>query len=323
MAEYYLGIDLGGTNIAVGLVDQSHNMLAKMSTPTLAERTSEAIIADIAAVSLRLLKEKGLDPRDVQAAGIAAPGIADGRTGMVMYSCNLPFRKTPICAMLAEQMGIPRVYLDNDANAAAWGEAVAGAAKGTADSVMITLGTGVGGGIIINHRIISGFNAAGGELGHIVIEQGGRPCACGRRGCWETYSSATGLVNLTREKIEECRRIGRKSLMIEMLAADGKVSGRTSFNAMREGDEAAREVVDTYIHYLACGLTNIINIFQPEVISLGGGVSNERENLLNPLLPIIQKEQYGGGVVPQTQLRIAQLGNDAGIIGAALLGMQG
>ncbi len=323
MAEYYLGIDLGGTNIAVGLVDQSHNLLAKMSTPTRAERTSDAIIADIAAVSLRLLKEQGLEPGDIQAAGIASPGIADGRTGMVMYSCNLPFRKTPICAMLAEQMGISRVYLDNDANAAAWGEAVAGAAKGTADSVMITLGTGVGGGIIINRRIISGFNAAGGELGHIVIEQGGRPCACGRRGCWETYSSATGLVNLTREKIEECRRIGRKSLMIEMVAADGKVSGRTSFNAMREGDEAAREVVDTYIHYLACGLTNIINIFQPEVISLGGGVSNERENLLNPLLPIVQKEQYGGGVVPQTQLRIAQLGNDAGIIGAALLGMQG
>lgn len=319
---YYIGIDLGGTNIAAGIVDESYRIIAKKSVPTLAQRTSEAIIADMAKLCLDLLDSQGLKPADIACAGIASPGIADGRTGMVMYSCNLPFYKTPICTMLAEQTGIASVRLDNDANVAAWGEAVAGAAKGTTNSVMITLGTGVGGGIIINNQIYSGFNAAGAELGHIVIEQNGRQCGCGRRGCWETYSSATGLINMTLEKIEECIRSGRPTKMIEIAEKECKVSGRTAFNAMREGDEAAAEVVNTYINYLACGLINIINIFQPEVISLGGGVSNERENLLTPLIPLIRAQQYGADVVPQTDIRIAKLGNDAGIIGAALLGMQ-
>ncbi|MBQ8396621.1 MAG: ROK family protein [Clostridia bacterium] len=319
---YYLGIDLGGTNIAAGIVDESYQMIAKKSVPTNAQRAPEAIIADMGQLCLDLLAEHNLTPANIECAGIASPGIADGRTGMVMYANNLPFSKTPICSMLAEQTGIKRVCLDNDANAAAWGEAVAGAAKGTTNSVMITLGTGVGGGIIIDNKVYSGFNAAGAELGHIVIEYEGRPCSCGRKGCWEAYSSATGLINMTREKIEECMRTGRPSAMIEMSEGGKTVSGRTSFNAMRAGDEAASEVVDMYIRYLACGLINIVNIFQPEVISLGGGISNERENLLKPLMPFITAQQYGAGAVPQTDIRIAQLGNDAGIIGAALLGMQ-
>ncbi len=319
---YYLGIDLGGTNIAAGIVDESYQLVAKKSIPTGAHRDAEAIISDMATLCLDLIAEQGLTVADIVCAGIASPGIADGRTGMVMYANNLPFLKTPICAMLAEKTGIARVCLDNDANAAAWGEAVAGAAKGTSNSVMITLGTGVGGGIIIDNKVYSGFNAAGAELGHIVIEYEGRPCSCGRNGCWEAYSSATGLINMTREKIEACLASGRATAMIEMTDSGKNVSGRTAWNAMRAGDEAGREVVDMYVHYLACGLVNIVNIFQPEVISLGGGVANERDNLLKPLIPIIQKKQYGGGIVPQTELRIAQLGNDAGIIGAALLGMQ-
>ena len=315
---YYLGIDLGGTNIAAGIVNESYQLIAKKSVPTNAKRAPEAIIADMGKLCLDLLAEQNMKPEDIVSAGIASPGIADGRKGMVMYANNLPFRLTPICATLSELTGIKRVCLDNDANAAAWGEAVAGAAKGTSNSVMITLGTGVGGGIIIDNKVYAGFNAAGAELGHIVIEYNGRPCSCGRKGCWEAYSSATGLINMTREKIEECIRTGRPSAMIEMSDNGKTVSGRTSFNAMRAGDE----VVDMYINYLACGLINIVNIFQPEVISLGGGVSNERENLLRPLLPLIQAKQYGAGFVPQTEIRIAQLGNDAGIIGAALLGMQ-
>ncbi len=319
---YYIGIDLGGTNIAAGIVDDTYQIIKKKSVPTLANRPAEEIVADMAALCTDLMQELSLQPADIGCAGIASPGIADGRTGMVMYSCNLPFRKTPICAMLSAQTGIAQVRLDNDANVAAWGEAVAGAARGSTNSVMITLGTGVGGGIIINNQIYSGFNAAGAELGHIVIEQNGRPCACGRRGCWETYSSATGLINMTHDKLEECAASGRSTLMSAMLERDGRISGRTAFRAAQEGDEAAAEVVDSYIRYLACGLTNIINIFQPEILSLGGGVSGERENLLNPLIPLIRAEQYGADSVPQTDIRIAQLGNDAGIIGAALLGMQ-
>ena len=220
----------------------------------------------------------------------------------------------------ARALGVGVVHVENDANAAAWGEAVAGAAKGTRNSVMITLGTGVGGGIIIDNKIYTGSNCAGAELGHIVIEYGGYPCTCGRRGCWESYSSATALIRMTREKIAECEAAGRKTLMSELAEKSGGIDGRTAFDAARQGDGPAREVYDKYIGYLACGLTNIVNIFQPEVISLGGGISNEGQPLIDALLPLVKAEQYGGDIVTHTEIRIARLGNDAGIIGAAALG---
>ena len=319
---YYIGIDLGGTNIAVGVIDEKYNLLVKGSVPTGAERDGKEIIKDMADLCAKLVAEANLTFDDIEYAGIAAPGSIDPEKGIVTYANNLPFNNFAIADILKSFIPIKKVYLENDANAAALGEAVAGAARGVKHAVMITLGTGVGGGIIIDNKVYSGFNAAGAELGHIVIEYEGRPCSCGRKGCWEAYSSATGLINMTREKIEECMRTGRPSAMIEMSEGGKTVSGRTSFNAMRAGDEAASEVVDMYIRYLACGLINIVNIFQPEVISLGGGISNERENLLKPLMPFITAQQYGAGAVPQTDIRIAQLGNDAGIIGAALLGMQ-
>ena len=165
------------------------------------------------------------------------------------------------------------------------------------------------------HRGLAHFFGAGGELGHIVIEVDGAPCSCGRCGCWEAYSSATALIRMTKEKLEECKQSGRATIM----ANAERVSGRTACDAMRAGDEAAKEVYDKYVKYLASGIATIINIFQPEVISLGGGVSGEGQSLIDSLLPIVRKEQYGGGVVPMTELRIAKLGNDAGIIGAAML----
>lgn len=313
---YRIGVDLGGTNIAVGLVNENMALVAKKSTPTLAERPGEEIVADMAAVCLALCEENGVSISDVASIGIATPGIADVHTGKVVYSCNLPFRDFPLAALLSEKTGVACVKIANDANAAAFGEAVAGAAKGTKNSVMITLGTGVGGGIIIDGQIYAGFNSAAGELGHIVIEVDGVPCACGRRGCWEAYSSATALIRMTREKIEECRASGRDSLMLKA----ERVTGRTACDAMRAGDEAAKEVYDKYIKYLASGLATIINIFQPEVISLGGGVSNEGQSLIDALLPLVRAEQYGGDMAAITDLRIAKLGNDAGIIGAAMLG---
>ena len=313
---YRIGVDLGGTNIAVGLVNEEMEIVVKKSLPTGADRPAEAIVADIATLCKDVCKEKGITVADVAAIGIASPGIANNETGVVEYANNLPFLKFPIARLLGEQVGMDRISIANDANAAAWGEAVAGAAKGSKNSIMITLGTGVGGGIIINDEIYCGFNCAGGELGHIVIEVDGAPCSCGRRGCWEAYSSATALIRMTNEKIEECRKTGRKSLMLDAT----KVSGRTACDAMRAGDEAGKEVYDKYIKYLASGLATIINIFQPEVISLGGGVSNEGQSLIDSLLPLIRKEQYGGGLVPLTDIRIAKLGNDAGIIGAAMLG---
>lgn len=313
---YRIGVDLGGTNIAVGLVNDKYEIVKKVSAPTGVENGADYIVDGIASLCKKVCEEASVSFCDIASIGIAAPGIALGETGVVEYANNLPFNKFPIAALLGERLGgFKNIKIANDANAAAWGEAVAGAAKGTKYSVMITLGTGVGGGIIIEDKIYSGFNGAGAELGHIVIEAGGRQCSCGRRGCWEAYSSATALINMTKEKIEECKASGRKSLMLDA----ERVSGRTACDCMRRGDEAAREVYDKYIYYLAQGLINIVNVFQPEVISLGGGISGEGQSLIDSLLPLIKAEQYGCGIVPETEIRIAKLGNDAGIIGAAAL----
>ncbi len=320
---YYIGIDLGGTNIAAGIVNEEHKIIKKMSVPTRASRPADEITADIASLCVSLAKETGLTLDDIEYIGIATPGSACAETGEIFYSCNLPYVNYNMAEKLSAMLGSEkRVYIENDANAAALAESVAGAAKGSRYSIMITLGTGVGGGIIIDDKIYSGFNFAGAELGHIVIEKNGRPCSCGRRGCWETYSSATGLVRTTREKLEECRKSGRETIMEEMIGGDlAKVSGRTAFAAKRKGDEAASEVVDEYIDYLVCGLVNIINIFQPNVLSIGGGISGEGDYLLNMLPEKVFAETYSRGDTPQCELKIAQLGNDAGIIGAAALGM--
>ena len=319
---YRIGIDLGGTNIAAGLVNEKYEIVCKDSTPTHADtRTGEEIAMAIAELCIKVCATQGVALAEVEAIGVASPGIVDHTNGVVEYSNNLPFRHFMIADLIRKYTGIENVHAENDANAAAWGEAVAGAARGTTNSVMITLGTGVGGGVIIDNKVMSGFNYAGGELGHIVIEKGGVPCSCGRRGCWAAYSSATGLIRMTKEKLEECRAAGRKTVMEEMVAAKGKVSGRTAFDAMRAGDEAGKEVVDKYISYLATGLTDIVNIFQPEVLSIGGGLSGERDTLLAPLVPIVNAEKYGSGTVPDTKICIAELGNDAGIIGAAFLGI--
>ena len=314
---YRIGIDLGGTNIAVGIVNDEHKIVVKKSTPTLAKRPAEEIVADMARVCLEACRELGVDIKDIANIGIASPGIANPVNGCVEYANNLPFRRFPIVQLLSENLGVDKslIKIANDANAAAWGEAVAGAARGTANSIMVTLGTGVGGGIIIDNKILVGFNSAAGEIGHIVIEQDGAPCGCGRRGCWESYSSATALIRMTKEAIEECKKTGRYT---SMLKAE-RISGRTACDAMRAGDEVGTEVYNKYVKYLATGITNLVNIFQPEVISLGGGVSNEGQSLIDAITPYVRAEQYGGDVVALTQLRIATLGNDAGIIGAAAL----
>ena len=319
---YRIGIDLGGTNIAAAVVNNEFKIVKKLSVPTLAQRDAALIMDDMAQLCRDVCREAGIAIEDIDAIGIASPGVANHDTGAVEYACNLPFRKFPICRELSDRLGVNNIHVENDANAAAWGEAVAGAAKGTKNSVMITLGTGVGGGIIIDGKVYSGFNYAGAELGHIVIQVGGKPCGCGRRGCWEAYSSATGLVNMTRDKLEECAKSGRKTIMSDLVDKYGKVNGRIAFEAAKSGDEAAQEVVDEYALYLESGLTSIINIFQPEVLSIGGGISGEGQSLVDLVFPTIDHERYGGDFVDKaTEIRIAELGNDAGIIGAAFLGI--
>ena len=320
---YRIGIDLGGTNLAAGIVNDAFEIVCKASIPTGADRPALEIAADMAGLCHTVCEKAGISPSEIASVGIASPGIANHDDGIIEYCCNIPsFRQFAVCDAVKAGFPVDHVFVENDANAAAWGEAIAGAAQGTSSSIMITLGTGVGGGIIIDGKVISGFNYAGGELGHIVVEVDGAQCGCGRKGCWEAYSSATALIRMTSEKLAECQAQGRATVMTDMVAAAGKVSGRTAFDAKRAGDEAGAEVVAKYVHYLAQGLSNIINIFQPEVLSIGGGVSGEGAYLLDMLIPLVRNEVYGQGIVKGTDIRIAALGNDAGIIGGAVLGIK-
>ena len=252
--------------------------------------------------------------------GLGSPGTVNKASGIIEYANNLPFRDTPMQKMLSERLDGKPVYMENDANAAAFGEYMAGALKDAKVAMAITLGTGVGGGIIIDGKIFSGSNFAGAELGHSVIVADGWPCTCGRLGCWEAYASATGLIKRTKQHMEEAPK---DSPLWTIAEGDiNKVNGRTAFDAMRQGDPVGQKIVDEYVKYLSVGLINMINIFQPNILCVGGGVGNEGENLLVPVRAIVDKEQYGHNPDAKTKICKAQLGNDAGIIGAAMLGKE-
>ncbi len=312
--KYYLGVDLGGTNIAVGIVNENGEIVAKKSTKTLHERGYEAITEDMAKLYRELILENKISEDDVVSAGIGAPGSIDKEKGRVIYANNLGFFDIHLADELKKHINKP-VFVDNDANCAAWAEFMAGSAKGASVAVVITLGTGVGSGVIIDGKLQGGFNFCGGELGHMVIDANGPLCTCGRKGCFEVFSSATGLINMTKEFAEK----NKDSKMWEY-TKDGKFNGRTAFLAAKDGDETAQAVVDNYIKYLAVGIANIINIFQPEIFVIGGGVSNEGDNLINPLKEKVFSQTYTDpSVVPMCDIVKAKLGNDAGIIGAAFL----
>lgn len=248
------------------------------------------------------------------------PGTVNRATGIIEFANNLYFKNFKLRDMMAERTNGKLVILENDANAAAYGEYQAGALAGADNALAITLGTGVGGGIIINGKVYSGSNFAGGEIGHTVIVVDGRPCTCGRHGCWETYASATGLIKTTKEHMKDAPKDSPIWTIVD--GDESKVNGRTAFDAMRAGDPVGKAVVDEYIKYLSVGLTDMINIFQPAILCIGGGICNEGETLLAPVRAFIDREQYAMNSAKKTKVCKAQLGNDAGIIGAALLGKQ-
>ena len=312
---YYCGIDLGGTNIKAGIVDGEGKLLNKLSIKTNADRSMEEIIHDMGQLALDAIKDAGLEVRDIEAIGIGSPGTPDNDEGLLVYSSNLPFNKAPMRKLIRDVVDLP-VYIDNDANCAAMAEAVAGAGKGAKDSVTITLGTGVGAGVIVNGRIFSGFNQAGSEFGHTVLVSGGVQCGCGRKGCFEQYASASALARMTMEAAEA----NPDSLLNKVKEEEGEWNARIAFIAMREGDKVAEEVVDKYTDYLADGLANAINAFMPEVLIVGGGVCNEGDPLLIPMREKTMARPYFGPGVPKTRIALAQMGNDAGIVGAAMMG---
>lgn len=311
---YNIGIDLGGTNIKVGVVDGDYNIVGKSNIKTNLPRPSEEIAESIVEGVKLACSDAGISVSDVNSIGIGTPGVANRNTGVVLYSCNLGFNNFGLGEILSQKLGT-QVFVENDANAAAFGEVVNGAGKGYNNVVVVTLGTGVGGGIIIDGKIYTGFNFCGGELGHTVIEYNGRQCGCGRKGCFEAYSSATALINMTKESMEA----NRDSKMWKLAGSLEQVDGKTAFDGMRAGDKAAIDVVNMYINYLGCGLVNIVNTFQPEILLIGGGICKEGENLTNPLNEYIKRESYCIDPQRSTKLGIAKLGNDAGIIGAAYL----
>lgn len=312
---YRIGIDLGGTNIVAGVVDDEFRIVATAKCKTRIPRPAEEIVVDMARMAKEAVQNAGLTMADIAYVGVGSPGTCNADTGIVEYSNNLQFEKLPLRDMLGGMLD-KAVYIENDANAAALGEALAGAAKGAQSCVCITLGTGVGGGIIIDGKIYGGFNFAGAELGHTVIMVDGELCTCGRFGCWEAYASATALINPTRRAM-----VNHPDSAMWSIAEDlDKVNGRTAFDGMRAGDAVAAQVVDTYIKYIATGLINVINIFQPEVLCIGGGICKEGDTLLKPLAAHIERERYSKYSSHQTRLCVATLGNDAGIIGAAFLG---
>jgi glucokinase len=273
----------------------------------------------MAALSARVCEECGLDLlRDVKKVGIAAPGTVNPSTGLIEYSNNIKMRDFPVIKKFAEYSGVAEedIAIGNDANLAALGEATSGAAKGAECAVMITLGTGVGGGVVMNGKLLTGCAFGGAELGHTIIEYGGRQCSCGNKGCFEAYSSASALVALTREKFAE----KHSPIVAEMCENDPmKIGGKTAFAAMRKGCPDSKEVVNYYISHLATGIANLINIFQPNVFLIGGGVCNEGDPLLLPLKEEVRHLIYSADKILKTDIRIATLGNDAGIIGAAAL----
>ena len=316
---YHIGVDLGGTNIAAGIVDDKGNLIIRRSTKTRRHRSFEEIMADLLALCDEIMSRANIDVSQVTSIGIGTPGNVDPNANRVVFGNNIPsFTGADFDEVVKAHYPNMELYLENDANVAALAEVECGAATGKKNVLMVTLGTGVGGGIIINGKIYQGFNGAGGEIGHIVLERGGVPCSCGRRGCWEQYASVTALVRETAEELEKYP----DSMIHEMIGKDkSKISGLTSFDAMRCGDACGKAIVDKYIEYIGMGVVDMINILQPEMVVIGGGISKEGDYIIKPLREYVKKNVYTNSLpdFPQAEIVAAQMGNDAGIIGAALL----
>ncbi|MCC8128851.1 MAG: ROK family protein [Clostridiales bacterium] len=314
--RYFIGIDIGGINIAVGVVDEEKNMLKKLSVPTGADRKAEALIDDMVASVRAVLELAGMTLSEITSIGIGVPGAVTS-DGNVIQAVNLGWKNLPLQEIMSSRLGLP-VYLGNDADCAALGEVVAGSGSNCNSALMITLGTGIGGGFIVNGKIFSGCTGQGTEPGHFTFCYGGELCGCGKRGCFEAYTSATALIRQTRRAMEK----NPDSKMWALVDGDiDKVNGKVPFDAAKLDDGTARAVVAQYIDYLAMGIAGIVDTFRPELIIMGGGICNQGDYLMIPLNEGIRKYSFAADEFPPPPAVRATLGNDAGIIGAAALQM--
>lgn len=311
---YFLGIDVGGTNISAGIVNENGELLSKLTTPTMNGRNSEDILDDMAALCMRLCENMKIEIKDVKSVGIGLPGLMDKKKGVLKYANNLNFDHINVIKEMKARTGLP-IYIENDANCAALGENTCGASKGEKNVIYITLGTGVGAGIIHNGKIFDGAVGNGGEAGHMVIIAEGEECSCGRKGCWEAYASASALRRegrIAAAKYPNCEIYNLVDGNIKLIDA------KTVFDAADLGDPIAEDIIDRYIKYVAIGLVNLVNIFQPEKLVIGGGICAQGDKVIKPVKKILKERVYGGEL--KTDIAVASLGNDAGIVGAAMLG---
>lgn len=312
----YIGVDLGGTNIAVGVVSETGSILAEASVKTLAERPSEDVIRDMAACAQKALVKAGLTVEDVKSVGVGVPGVADEVNGVVISCANLGWSNVPLRAEMQKYIDRP-VFIGNDANVAALAESYVGVSAGCRSSVMLTLGTGLGGGIVINGKAWGGAHGRGGEIGHMTLVPDGVPCTCGNNGCAERYVSATALIRMGKQ---ECIAFP-DSLILKKAGSMEKINAKNVLDAAKEGDASALRVFNSFVYYLALTINNVTSFFDPDMIVLGGGVSHAGAFLLDALRAVLPRYQMFKAL-PIPRLELARLGNEAGIIGAALLGKE-
>ncbi|MCR1898979.1 ROK family glucokinase [Irregularibacter muris] len=311
-----IGVDLGGTNIKAGAVDDKGQILFRNSRPTLVQRGVEPIIQDIIEQIEEILDKTNASLQAVKSIGIGVPGLVERKTGKTIYVTNLFWHNVPLGEKLSNYFQRP-IYVENDATVAGLAEKIAGSTQGAKNSVFITLGTGVGGGIIINDRVFSGSHGWGSEIGHAIVGENFYTCNCGQNGCLETFTSATALIRYTQKRIREGRE---DTLILQKVHGNiENIEAKTIFDAAKKGDALGREAVDRLIKYLAIGIVNIFNTLDPEIIAIGGGLSKAGDFLLTPLKQEVEKRLFSKEI-SYGDIVLAELGNDAGIIGAAFLG---
>ncbi|MCQ2409494.1 MAG: ROK family protein [Clostridia bacterium] len=313
---YYIGIDIGGMSIKGGLVTQDGSILLKKTIVTGVDKKDRDIVLDIAALINDIISEYKIKKEDIKGIGIGSPGSVYDEKGIIRYCCNIPFRNTEIVKILKNELGINNIFVSNDANCACLGETMFGAAKGHKNTILMTLGTGVGTGFIVDGKLLTGFKSAGAEGGHIQINIGGKECGCGKKGHLEAYASAKALM----QQIDEACIKNPDSLLNKLKEKEG-LDGKIVFEAAKEGCKTAKSVLKKYIKYLGMGLVTLANVFFPEVIIIGGGVSNAGDDLIKPLQRYVSRNIYGSEFNPKIKVMAAELKNDAGIIGAACLAM--
>lgn len=310
---YYIGIDLGGTTIKAGIVTEDGKIIRTKSVPTLPDRAGEEIVKSMAFIALDLIKEEGLNIEEVHSIGIGAPGLIDSKNKVIETASNINFKYTNVEKEMKKHINLP-IYLENDANCATIAEFVCGSMKGYDNAIMLTIGTGIGGGVILDGKVAKGSYLGEGELGHTIVDYtGGEYCGCGQKGCIETFCSAKSMIKYAKKLLEA----NKDSKILELAESFEDINAKNIFEAYDLGDEIATKVIDRFNTYLAVGIVNFINIFRPGVICIGGGASGRGEKLTKPIEDIAQKMIYGEGF--KTKIVPAILGNDAGIIGAAMI----